>query len=56
MKELLINAKKQLFVPRTTYFAEEERNGLNGMIQNLCRIHDYIVLASLVSSKRPNFI
>ena len=36
-----------------TYIAEEESNG---MIQNLCHTHDYIVLANLVSSKRPNFI
>ena len=52
MKELLIKAKKYLFVLRTTYIAEEERNGL---IQNLCRTHDYNALAISVSSKRPNF-
>ena len=52
LKELLINARKWLFVSRTTYIAEEERNGL---IENLCRTHDYIVLAILVSSKRPDF-
>ena len=35
------------------YIAEEERNEL---IQDLCRTHDYIVLAILVGSKRPNYI
>ena len=48
LKELLINAKKWLLIPRTTYIVEEERNGL---IQNICRTHDYIVIAILVRSK-----
>ena len=53
LKELLINVKKWIFVPWTAYIAEEGRHGL---IPNLCRTHDYIVLATLVSIKRPNFI
>ena len=48
LKELSINAKKQLFVRCTTYIAEEESNGL---IQNLCRTHDYIVLAIWLAVK-----